>query len=303
MYNGYSQSEIIGVEPKNYFPDSPALSRFTENPLKFNIGFQPGLECFTGNISASLGSVLIAATGGLSVSPTFLKLSVQEAGLDLPDNQLRNSIYTATTSLERKNLMEKNTYQWILNDFGQVFRGSFWQVNSDRNGQLAKGVIAYADSFQDLVGTPDFKLWAEVTGIKNNGSSETARNAINMLDFLGTERNPVVDLYQGHGRAKDTNPIYQAARRLKESGLAKTVDKGHRLVPKDTKSMDTIKRLSNRITNYHNGIASISNEQCINTMEVNPGSCLGINPDRWEIIRSALNIYTALRAQNHQNKV
>lgn len=300
MLKGYSQSEIIGVQPKNHTSVDLGISLFEENPLVFDTDYKPGLEVFTGNISSSLGASLMLATGRLSVSPTFMKLAMQEACITLPENQLRSEISLSMQALQRDGIVTSSPDKWILNDFGQVFCGSFWQVAQGKSGQLIKGLMAYTQAFGDLPCTDDIEPWAIATGLKVKDPANT-RNVIKMISLFGDDPEQTIDLYTGGGRAKNVNPLYPAARRLMEAGLVKTVDAGHKLTVVDSQ-VDRMRRLSNRVNGYDTLLNITSNKQCNALTEVNPTACLGINEDRWNLIRSAAYIYRGLRAQNNQNK-
>ena len=300
MLNEYFQSEIIGVIPKNYAPTDIGMSLFVANPLRFDSTFRPGLERFTGNISASLGACLIGAVGRLSTSPTFIKLAMQEADIQIPDNQLRNQIDLSIRSLEDEGMVVNMPNEWILNDYGQVFKGSFWKVNPAINGPMFKGFMAYDSAFSDLPYTEDFAPWAKVTGLKVKDPANT-KNAIDMIQLLGNDPERKIDLSNGKGRAKDVNPKYQGARRLMDAGLVRTIDGGSKIVAQESQQ-DLLQRLARRIEVYNVELDGIPNKECSAMTEVDLSSCLGISEDRWALLRSAVHIYTELRAQNNQNK-
>jgi hypothetical protein len=299
MLNEYFQSEIIGVTPRNYAPTDIGMSLFVASPLRFDTKFKPGLETFTGNISASLGACLIGAVGKLGVSPTFMKLAMQEADIQIPDNQLRNQIDLSLRALQEGGVVENMPNEWILNDYGQVFKGSFWRINTALNGQMLKGSMAYDSAFSDLPYKDDFAPWAKVTGLKVKDPVNT-RNAIDMIQFLGNNPERKIDLSIGTGRAKDINPKYQGARRLMEAGLVRTIDGGTKIVAQESQQ-DLLQRLARRIDGYNSELDAIPNKECSTMMDVDLSSCLGISENRWAMLRSMVNIYTNLRAQNNQN--
>ena len=230
-----------------------------------------------------------------------MKLAMQEAEIRIPENQLRSQIDLSLRALNEQEVVQRMPNEWILNDYGQVFKGSFWRVNPKVNGTMLEGFMAYTKAFSDLPYSNDLAPWARVTGLKVKDPTNT-KNAIDMIQLLGDNPGMSIDLRNGKGRAKDVNPRYQGARRLMEAGLARTVDGGTRIVAEDSQ-MDLITRLAERIGKYNLEMNRISNNACSAMMEVEPASpCLGIGEDRWELLRSAAFIYTKLRLQNNQNK-
>jgi len=299
---GHLQSEILGVVPKVYSPSDPGISCFIENPLEFDTAFKPGLELFTGQISSALGACLIGATGKLRTSPTFMKLAMQEAGAGaiMLDNHLRTEIIMSLKQFKKDGIVASIPNQSILNGYGQVFPGDFWQVNPSINGPLIKGVMAYTRAFDDLSSSGDIEAWAIATGLKVKNTANT-RMVLEILRVFGDNPDQEINLSTGQGRVKDTNPLYSAVRRLTEAGLVRAVDSGRGISTVKSEA-GRVRRLANRIKEYDTQLSQISDAECEALVDIAPYSCLGIKEGRWNLIRSAVGIYAGLRAQNNQNK-
>jgi hypothetical protein len=301
--NCFEQNELLGVEVKGQGPRGARtpqiLTPFLQNELVVDPNYTPELNELVGNTSSMLRTAITMITGRLAVSHSYQRIVANKLG----DFDLNRRLVNIATSDE--NYFEELPNVKVLKGDGQVCEGSFYQLSPEKNGNILASSLAFTDAFRWMT-EKSLVQWGNITGLKTIDPTNT-QNALDIIKYFGKNPNSQLPVNIGEGDAKDTNPMYQALRKMRESNFV-LFDTNPNIVIKSKNNAQLpamqarvpeiykpmAVEFANRIHHYEAGLKKYLLNGLGNIFDTTDTEPYGIQTDRMNRIVDALNLYKTL---------